>query len=239
MMRQPLILIAVLLLLIVGIGYGFAWPAYQERDSRSRELRGAQNDLDVLQKKQDLVEQLAAIETTLSQRAEAAERLIPVQEERETFVSEIDQLATTHGVQLTTLTFSAPAKKKSADSDAADDDEEASSKSTSSSSSKKSASLKPLRYNATLTGSYEAIAAFLAALERAQRYTHLESLTVSTAQDGAVSASTTGNIYTLGASKIPANLSFKEDAWQYLEQRTQSLSESPTLGRANPFANLQ
>lgn len=229
--NRSTIFIALLVIINLSIGYFFTWSAYGQYEKTKRSLNGLTTDLDDLRNKQTLIKQLEQAEPRLSQQAAKARALVPVEEERQTFVSQIDQLAKTNQVGLLTFNFTPSATKTRKTTDD-ETDNQAEVKKTAT----KKESAKPLTFRATIIGPYANILSFIRQLESNERATALKTIDLTNSTDN-LGASLTfeAAIYTKPAPKIPANMTFKEEDWAYLSALYPSQAR-PTGGRVDPFA---
>lgn len=233
-MKQTLATISFLALAVIGIGYFFAWPAYDNYQTVQANLEKTGSELENLKQKESLVRQLDAAEPTLTQQTDLALRLIPTEEERESFVSEIDAIAQATGISLGTFSFStsaAPSRRSAAS------DEEGETTSTRRTPKTATTKEKTVEFQANITGSYANIVQFIQRLERAQRLATLKVLNMANGADNtSTSVSLSGSFYFKAIPKIPNDLKFSDNAWNYLQERTSPATVNPTGGRPDPFA---
>lgn len=228
MKKAPLVLFG-LLLIAGGIGYFSTWSAYQDWQKAGQQLDSVAKELDNLKDRRTLLSQLEAAQPTLGQQANLAEQLIPTEENREAFISEIDGLATTNAIKIQTLTFSAATNNKKASDD--EEGEKTTSKKTASKN-------KTVDFRVTTTGPYLESIRFLDALERASRYVSLSSVDMAPGNENEVSLSVGGRIYIKPAPKASNSTKFDPTVWNYLTERRTRISPTPPPGNRNsPFGN--
>jgi hypothetical protein len=257
-MKQPLIIISFLVILGLGFGYMFVWPNYQRWSGKRAELKSITTELDDLAKKQSFIKELEGAEPTLTQMSDLALTFIPVEEEREQFASELDGLAQSIGLTLTTLTFSTDttAKPKAAEPD----DSAAAATSPAANAAPAAAgtaspSSTTLNFNASLAGSYSQVELFLKQLELMKRYATVRTFEVTTtAPVGAapvaaaspdptatptpaaqqINLTISGSIFTKSLNKnFAPDQKFSPTIWQFLLDRT---ATTPEASANNPFA---
>lgn len=233
--NRPLLTICLLFIIVLSIGYFFTWSAYSTYERTKRDLAGLTSDLDSLKEKQTLIKQLEAAQPTLGQQAAKARALVPVEEERQIFVSQIDRLAQASQVQLVTFSFTPSAvKKKKTTEDDDSTDRSVADKTVSNVS--KSTIANPLTFRATIVGPYAAVLDFLRQLEGNERATVLNTVDLTSAPDNTNTTLTfEAAIYTKPAPKIAPDMSFKGDDWDYLTELYPN-QVLPVGGRADPFA---
>lgn len=236
-MKQAVIFFSILIIVIGGFGYFISWPMYQEWSTYQTQVTKLDGELKIVKERRAVAKQIEAAATTIHEKATTAKQLIPVQEERESFISEYDALTKNNGVNLAILNFAkaaASAPKPAAGEDA--DDSAAAQKKT---TKKVSNTSTPLLFNSVLIGDYSAIRKVLAELRSTKRYTTVNNLSVGS-NDAGVAITLDGQIYTKPEPSIPSSLSVNSSIWEYLDKHANAASDSlvgqsTTTGRPNPF----
>lgn len=233
-----------MVLIIVGIGWFGLWPAYQGWETAKKSRATVAQGLAELQKREAQLLELEAAGAVLQEKAGLAEKLIPIIEKREDFATEMESLAKSHGLILTTMNFASAASAPKA-ADDGDNPEEKNSRSRSSKSSAgksakpKADSTKAIGFKMALVGSFEGIKAFLTQLNQSQRYATLNGFTVTRNGDQ-TAINLDGHIYTKPLPPAGTQTTFIPKDWAYLERlpadtMVQSL-EDGSAGRPDPFA---
>lgn len=218
MEQRHIIIVSVLAIVIIGLNMLFVWPAYQAWDSGRRTLRGTVKLLNDTNKTQETIQPLLKTKALIESKAALAMAMIPVQQDREGFITQLDELARANSLSLGAFTFSDSTTQSSA-------------------AAKKSKSgAKVTSYTASITGNYQNLHTFVAKLPGLSRFTQLSTMNITVSESG-VTAQITGTIYNKEQPKIPAALSITPTTWQYIDtyRAGESFDTIPSQGRSNPF----
>jgi hypothetical protein len=234
-MNRSAITLVVLLLVALGIGALVVWPKYQDWQAANLDLASVQGELNKLREVDSLVKNLEKAEPTLTQKTEQAKLIIPEQEEREIFVTQLDTLAKANNVNMVNFTFTGAATKaKAADEPDAGSSDTTTKAKTSSANKAVKATATGLTYNATFAGSFVDIQRFLAQLKTMPRYTDVQTFNL-TQQDNGLTLQISASIYSKPLPKIPAHLKYTSQAWDYLTP-TPEPTPTTSTGRPDPFS---
>ncbi len=227
----------ILILLCGSLAWFLSYPAYLSWGSGQRQLNNLENELTALAKKQSLVSELERNNAQISEAATLATNLIPAQENRETFISELDSIAQATGVNLITITFTSTGGVAKA---APKDEEGAAKVATPTKKTKAPANqLKTVAFKLGVVGNYSNVLEFIHRLSQAGRYNTIGQFSLAGNEAEAqisINLSLDGLIYTKPIPAAPKNPAFGFKAINPLIERLTKPAIVQTTGRTDPFA---
>lgn len=209
--------------LIIALAVLGIWPLVSQHQNILSQIKSSQNQQEALRVKKGIVERLTKDQATLATEAKRAQELIPSTEQRESFATELDQLAQTNNGRLATLTFQEKKEQTAPKGESAQ---------AAANRKKTKSQLKSLNYRATVIGSYPDLQKILTGLSVSKRYTHLTSLTLAPSEDK-LALTIEGTIYSKALPISGQSLVYKPEEWQFLNRRPTQII--PTSGRIDPF----
>lgn len=229
-MKLAGIFITILVILGAVFGYFVTWPLYQVWQGEQAKIAQLNLELKSIKERRNHAKEIEAAAATIHEKALAAKQLIPVQEDRESFIGEYDALAKQHNVSLAVLNFQKPqAKAASAD----DDDDK--------SATKKAAKVEPtgstpLVFTSSVSGSYSDIRQMLIGLTQMKRHVVITNVAIVTQEQG-ITAAIDGQIHSAPEPTIPDTLRPQQEIWAYLDKRLipTETTDGLTTGRSDPF----
>lgn len=233
----------IMLLLVVAMAWFGVWPAYQGWVAAKQSRHRVAQELAKLQKRDDQIRQLEATSETLRAKAILADQLIPIQEKREDFATEMESVAKSHGLSLSTMSFQAGASSKKAKEESSEENATKTAvvakQATNKAKPKKIETTRPVGFKMVLGGSFAGVQEFLIQLNQSQRYTHVTDFSIGRNGDQ-TSITLSGQIFTKVMPPTSDQISFTEKDWAYLD-RPPADTTIPALpdgsaGRADPFA---
>jgi hypothetical protein len=230
-MKLTSIFMTVLVVLGIAFGYFVTWPLYQSWQGEQAKIAQLNGQLKSIKERRNYAKEIESAAATIHEKALAAKQLIPIQEDRESFISEYDAVTKQHNVSLAVLNFQKPQQTKSAADEK--DDSEGAKKTT---KKEVAGGGTPLGFTSTLTGSYGDIRAMLISLSRMKRYVAISSVAIIS-QEAGITTTVDGQIYSAPEPKVPDTLRPQNDVWSYLDQRLAlpETTDGLTTGRSDPF----
>jgi hypothetical protein len=232
-MRLPIIFITILILLGVTFGYFVSWPLYQSWQTQQDRLTRLSAELKTSKQRRAQAKEIAASAPIIHEKALSAKQLVPVAEERETFISEYDALAKRLSVSLAVLNF----QKANSSSKTTDTDTEKKT-TTAKKTAKKVVTLgTPLGFTSNLVGTYPNLRQLTTDIRKMHRYVRITSLSILGRENDAT-VTLDGEIYTQAEPKTPDTVEVGPKIWEYLDTRLapQTGTTGLSTGRINPFA---
>lgn len=219
--------------------YFFTYPTYLDRSLEKAELRVITKEVDDLQKSGDFLKDLAN-QPVLSQKAAQAKDLIPLDEQQEVYIGEIDRLTKQYGLTLSTITFSeASASKSTTAEETADSPVKAETSAAVVPVVKKG--LREIKFSIAVIGDFTSVKKFIEALRTLNRYTTIRSAKMTTSEAGLTTA-IEGLIYTKPQPKSPSlDGKISADSWKYLDRinkATATTTDASPAGRTDPFGTF-
>lgn len=229
-MRLPFLILSLIIVIGLGLGYLITWPLYQSWQQEQTKLTALSTELRSIKEHRKQAREITAVAETIHTKALAAKQLIPVAEERESFISEQDGLAKQRGVTLSVLNFQKAASTSTANN-------ETKAKATAKVTTKKKTGATSLGFTASVTGPYANVHQFLTQLRTTQRYLTISSLSL-TSREAEVAATIEGQVYTMPEPKTQDSFELiGNKVWSYLDKRFTPVTPEvgTTTGRTNPF----
>ncbi len=235
-MQRSALTTLVMIVSLALFGYFGVWPIYSQWQIKKAEYKALSGELQQLHEKSGLVKSLKKVEPALMERAELAKVLIPIEDQRESFTTELDGLTKASNLSLTSLAFKTVVTPKSSAS-SADDETGTTKKSAATPSINSSKKLASTTFSLTLSGDYQGLRQFFQLLNQTKRYITISQISLTVTDDSKLSIQAEGQIYNKAEPKIPNDLRYTSAVWDYLDRASSnpSLPAVDPNGRVNPF----
>ncbi len=232
----------VLIIAILGsamLVYFLTYPIYLDRSLKKVELSQISKEVGDLKKSGDFLKDLAN-QPILSQKAASAKDLIPLDEQQEVYIGEIERLSKLYGLTLSTITFSeATASKSVAPAETPETTKVKPGETAVTPNIKKG--IREIKFNTAVIGDFSGVIDFTKALRTLNRYTTISSVKMTTSEVGLTTA-IEGLIYTKPQPKSPPlDGKISAEAWKYLDRIVRVAdTKSDTSGKSlsNPFGTF-